>query len=83
MVEVDTPALAAPIEVTLGPPEATERSRLEPMHTQLVYATRGLVAHVDNDSRVVFRLFAIPSTTVPAFLASPLARIEIRDEPID
>jgi hypothetical protein len=81
LIEINTPSLAVAPEDLLGPPEADVPSKLDAMHSQLIYAQRGLVIHLHNYTRQVKRIYAMPPTTVEMFLASWLSQVEIRREP--
>lgn len=82
-VQIETPALAEPIDQLLGTPEQTEKSLLQSFHTQWIYAGRGLTAHVSNTSHVVLRLYGYPPTSVDEFLQSSLSRVENRRIPLN
>src|SRR4051794_25131606 len=70
-----------PLTEQLGTPEATAPSLLRAFHTQLVYARRGLTAHVQGDTGAVSWLFGYPPTTPEEYLGSWLSRIEMRRIP--
>ena len=80
-VEIVQPALTEPVEAQLGPPEAKEHSGLAAFHSQLIYAARGLTAHVHEYSGAVLRLYGYAPSTVEKFLASPMAKVETRRIP--
>lgn len=82
LIEVNTPALSESPEAQLGPPEAEVPSRLDRLHTQLIYASRGLTLHLHTYTRQLKRIYAYPPTTVEAFLASWLSQVAIGREPL-
>ena len=69
--------------LALGEPEATAPSKLEPFHSQRIYASRGITLHADDSTHKVMWLFAYRTSTVDQYLASPLAKLAIKDEPLD
>jgi hypothetical protein len=79
-IQILEPVLAEALDQALGAPEATAPSKLEPFHEQLIYARRGLTGHADKSSDKLQWLFAYRSMAVPDYPASPLAKLEIRDE---
>ena len=79
-VRIRGPRFAAPLHEQLGAPEAKADSRLHAFHQQHIYASRGLVAHVDEGSGAVAELYAFAPTTVQAYLQSALSRVEIHRE---
>lgn len=81
LVEINTPSLAEPPEAQLGPPEAEARSGIDRLHTQLVYAGRGLTIHLHTYTRDLRRIYAYPPTSAEAFLQSWLSQVELRREP--
>jgi hypothetical protein len=82
-VQILEPTLDEPIDRALGVPEATAPSKLEPFHSQLIYARRGVTVHADDSSHKVIWLFAHRAMSVDGYLSSPLAKLAIKDEPID
>jgi hypothetical protein len=71
------------VDVASSQTEATAPSKLEPFHSQRIYASRGITLHADDSTHKVMWLFAYRTSTVDQYLASPLATLAIRDEPID
>src|SRR5579863_9721918 len=49
LIRIQEPTLP-PLESLLGKPEATAVSQLHAIHTQWIYASRGLTAHVQNQT---------------------------------
>jgi hypothetical protein len=82
-IQILQPVLMEPAERALGAPEATAPSKLEPFHSQQIYAGHGITLHADDSTHKVMWLFAYHKSTVADYLASPLAKLAIRDEPID
>ena len=80
LIEINTPHLDAPPEALLGPPEATAPSRLDGLHSQLIYARRGLTIHLHTYTRALRRIYAYTPTSAEAFLASPLSQVAIGRE---
>ena len=74
LIRIQEPKLP-PLESLLGKPEATAPSQLHAFHTQWIYATRGLTAHVQNQTGKVAWLFTYPPMTAAAFLASWISRV--------
>ncbi len=67
----------------LGAPEAKARSRIfEPMYEQWVWARRGLAAHVAKAGHQPIAIYGFAPTTVEAFLASPVAKVAVREAPL-
>lgn len=81
LLEINTPALAGQPEDQLGPPEAEAPSQLDRLHTQLIYARRGLTFHLHTFTRQLKRIYAYPPTTPEAYLASWLSQVAIGREP--
>ena len=69
LVEVQSPALDAAALLPLGEPEAVAPSGLAPLHDQLVWASRGLAAHVSRATGGILALFAFAPMTTDAFAA--------------
>lgn len=80
LIEINTPHLGDPPEAQLGPPEATAPSRLDGLHTQLIYASRGLTVHLHTYTRALRRIYAYAPTSAEEFLASALSQVAIGRE---
>lgn len=65
-----------------GEPEAVAPSDLSAIVDQRVWASRGLALHVARTDGVVRRAYIFRPTTVVDYLASDLARVSVRREPI-
>lgn len=76
LVQVNSPRLGEPLDRLLGGPEGTMPSLLAPAHTQWIYASRGLTAHVHTYRHEVLRLYGCAPTTVEEFRNSWLSRVE-------
>jgi hypothetical protein len=75
------PALPA-LEPLLGAPEHVAPSNVfAPSHEQWIYASRGLVAHVDRWASRVSRVYGFPAMTVDEFLQSAVAAVEVTETP--
>lgn len=81
-VEIMSPHLPRPFTELLGEPEAKERSAVGSVHTQWIYASRGLVLHVQNITNEVVRLYGFASCTLDDFRQLPWGRIEVRRVPL-
>jgi hypothetical protein len=81
-VQVGAPKLVQPLETMIGRPEAIVPSRLKKSLEQHIYASRGLIAHVDIGSHAVFSIYFCEPTTVEEFLESSISRVEIRRIPL-
>jgi hypothetical protein len=77
LIEINTPSLPASPEAQLGPPEARARSGLDGLHTQLVYAGRGLTIHQHELNGSLKRIYAYAPTSAEAFLQSWLGQVAI------
>ena len=79
LVGAYSPALPA-LDGLLGPPERIAPSNvLAPSREQWIYASRGLVAHVDRWASRVSRVYGFPATTVEEFLRSAVAAVEVTE----
>ncbi|MHB8750765.1 MAG: hypothetical protein ACYDBJ_16445, partial [Aggregatilineales bacterium] len=76
LIRIQEPKLP-PLESLLGKPETTALSQLHAFHTQWIYATRGLTAHVQNQTGKVAWLFAYRPMTAAAFLASWMSQVSM------
>jgi hypothetical protein len=79
-VEIMSPALPQPFTTLIGEPEVKERSRIGAVHTQWIYASKGLVLHVQNVTNAVVRMYGFPPCTIEAFRQLPWGRVEVRRE---
>jgi hypothetical protein len=71
--------LSEALGISLGVPEAKERSLLASGHTQWVYASRGVVGHVwGTDTTKLLHLYAFQPMSVDEFRGSWLSKLEIR-----
>ena len=78
LLQINEPVLLPSLDRILGEPEARAPSQLRTRHTQWIYASRGLVAHVRNIPYALIRLYGMRPTTVERFLDSPLSRVSSR-----
>ena len=76
VVRIPEPSLASPITDLLGRRDAVLPSALAAGAEQLIWARRGLVAHVDVGTGRVAALFALAPTTALDFAAHWLARVQ-------
>ena len=83
VAELLYPKLKTPLEAVLGSPEAKLASKLSPEWDQLVYAARGLSAHVKRGSGEVISIFAYRPMTTAAFLATDIARVAKSEAPLE
>jgi len=79
LVRLGHPTLAEPLDTSLGAPEGKEPSLLASGHTQWIYASRGIVAHVWNtDTIKPFHVYAFQPMSIDEFRTSWIAKMEIR-----
>lgn len=81
-VEVNDLQPAQPVERMLGAPEASERSGVGSVHTQRIYASRGLVLHVQNITGAIVRTYGFGPCTLEQFRALPWGQIHIERRPL-
>ena len=81
-IEINSPRLPRPFTAQLGEPEARERSGLGSMQTQWVYASRGLVLHVQKMSNEVMRIYGFSPCSIDDFRKLPWGRVESRRVPL-
>lgn len=81
-VEVVDARLPRPVVEMLGEPEAKERSGVGSVHTQWIYASRGVVLHIQNITGVVNRMYGFVPCSLEAFRALPWGRIEVQRRPL-
>ena len=79
-VEISGPQLPGSPADLLGPPEAKERSGIGSIHSQWIYASRGLVLHVQDITNVTVRMYGFAASTLEGFRTLPWGRVEIRRE---
>jgi hypothetical protein len=77
------PKFTRPLHAVLGEPEARVKSELSAEWDQLIWAGRGLTAHVRRGSNEVIALFCYRPTTVDAFLKSDIARVSKSEAPLE
>jgi hypothetical protein len=65
---------------SMGPPEAVARSLVSSAAEQRIWASRGLTLHVRTMDETVRRLYAYRPMSAEEFLASSMARAEVRRE---
>lgn len=78
-VRLDAPTWSAS---DLGPPEATAASETSSIVDQRIWASRGLALHVARTDGAIRRAYWFRPMTIDAYLASDLARISLRREPM-
>ena len=81
-VEINSPRLPQPFTEVLGEPEVKERSRLGAVHSQWIYASHGLVLHVQNITDAVTRLYGFAPCSLEDFRQLQWARIEVERRPL-
>ena len=81
-VEVNGLQPARPVADMLGPAEATERSGVGSVHTQHIYASRGLVLHVQNITGAIVRAYGFAPCTLEQFRALPWGQIRTERRPL-
>ena len=81
-VEVTDLKPTRPLAESLGEPEARERSGVGSVHTQLVYASRGLVLHVQNITGAIVRAQGFAACTLDEFRALPWGQSRVERRPL-
>lgn len=81
-VEVNDLQPAQSVAHMLGAPEASERSGVGGVHTQRIYAARGLVLHVQNITGAIVRSYGFTPCTLAQFRELPWGQIRIERRPI-
>lgn len=76
-VEVNDLKTAQSVAHLLGAPEAIERSGVGRVHTQRIYASRGLVLHVQDITGAIVRSYGFAPCTLEQFRGLPWGQIRV------